>query len=190
MEGWDWENVQSHPGRGTLERLIGEQKRRFTTSPHLWLKLSNPSPSPMKIWEAYISSLMMYWLYLPQSPISTFKWSWLITGVMQIFCVLDIWQDEDRARQAPPVSHSSSQISGRSISPLERIKLPFNLGGRTLPDYSMAGFHHRRLSFALQCNLRSPHLGKNQSHYFYLSPDDKFFYFYWDRQGKGRPKSF
>ncbi|GFZ06699.1 hypothetical protein Acr_18g0008690 [Actinidia rufa] len=49
MEGLDYEDVQPHPGKGILERQMGEYKKRFTTSSCLYLKLSSPSPLPMRI---------------------------------------------------------------------------------------------------------------------------------------------
>ena len=65
-------------------------------------------------------------------------------------------------------------------------QIALKLGGRTPPDYSVTIFHYRRLPFAIQLNLRSPHLGKNQSHYLYLSPDNEVSYFDWDRRGERR----
>ncbi|GFY91134.1 hypothetical protein Acr_07g0013300 [Actinidia rufa] len=91
---------------------------------------------------------------------------------------------------ALPFSYPSSRIGRRLNTPPQMDQATLDFGGGTTLDYSMARFHHCRLSFALQCNLKSPYLWKNQSYYFYLSPDDEIPYFNLDRRGKRRPKSF
>ncbi|GFY91186.1 hypothetical protein Acr_07g0013820 [Actinidia rufa] len=45
------------------------------------------------------------------------------------------------------------------------------------PDHDMARFHCCGLPLALQCNPRSPDIGKNQGHHFYRPPDNEVFHF-------------
>ena len=45
----DQEDIQDHLERDTPEVLMGELRKKYTSSPHLHLKLTNPLPSPTMI---------------------------------------------------------------------------------------------------------------------------------------------
>ncbi|GFS36340.1 hypothetical protein Acr_00g0045450 [Actinidia rufa] len=73
---------------------------------------------------------------------------------------------------------------GNATHPLGWIK-----GVGAPPDHSMARFYCCGLPFTLQCNPRSPNIGRDQGHHFNLLPDDEVFHFDRGRRDEGQPKS-